>query len=1074
MTLLPWSRFTPEQQRAAFLIDRPVLATAGAGAGKTAVMAVRWCACLLDRQGDGFLAPDRILALAFTREAAGNLRARIDRTLRAVLAAGVFPRLVDGEGVSDVELGPEARAHLRSALDALAGAPITTVDGFCLQLAAEHAAELGRDPELAVPDELAWAGVRDAAWRRVRAAQLAAEGGDLVVLAKAWGEERVRSLVEGLAGRASALPEPLLVAADFDPVALLLERRRPQLARVAADLDALRSIAKGALGAALAGIAPVMPTAPKLLIPWLAGVDGLKLNGVKDPAAKELVNGLRAALAFPASGKAPRYGSLACLLAYDPVAEVAAQDLALRTARLAGAWLAAAHAAADDRGLAGFAATAAAALRLLEDPAIRRRLAGRWRHALVDEAQDLNRLQGRLIEALEGTTVFTVGDGRQSIFGFRHAEPAVFARWRALLPERGGAVCALAENFRSHPGLVTQVVDLLSQPALVADFEPDLIKPGREAEGTALCSAWQVEPYQGGAPADLRPRTTGRSAAVARRVARIICASLAAGRPPEAHAILLRHRSRMRLYAAALEAAGIPYDTDFPVGLIGSQECHDIEAVLRLACARHDRWALAVAVGGPWGAADPADRTLLVEALEAEPAAGWALVAERTPLGALVGEVAMILAERGPAAAVRRLALDARLTARYGGLPLARRRLANLVRLAAEDEHAGRELDVVAWLERLAERRRLGVDDAEASGAAIGGRGVRLMTIHGAKGLEWPVVLLPELDQPFGTRDLSAPVVAQADGERLILAAQPGAEDDEELEVRGLRAELLAGEERQRLQAEEARLFYVALTRARDELHLLIGGDAPQTPDAAGLCGAMADWIAGAGWTWQPAREDLDQPGPTAPAVATAVAPLPDLVRTGPATVQVRGVTALAEAACPAPAPVTGWDRDLAQRLGIAVHALLAEHGPGVDLRLVTTALVPLAADLGPERHARLCAALADPGLLPGYWQAAARLVEQPVIGALAPLRLVHGIADLLLQDATGSWRLYDWKTGRGADHAAAQVQLQAYVRLLAPHLDGPLVEAWLIDVEARRRIAVDIAPDDLDQAWERLGAVWT
>jgi hypothetical protein len=121
-----------------------------------------------------------------------------------------------------------------------------------------------------------------------------------------------------------------------------------------------------------------------------------------------------------------------------------------------------------------------------------------------------------------------------------------------------------------------------------------------------------------------------------------------------------------------------------------------------------------------------------------------------------------------------------------------------------------------------------------------------------------------------------------------------------------------------------------------------------------------------------------------------------------------------------------------------------------------------------------LCAALADPGLLPGYWQAAARLVEQPVIGALAPLRLVHGIADLLLQDATGAWRLYDWKTGRGADHAAAQVQLQAYVRLLAPHLDGPLVEAWLIDVEARRRIAVDIAPDDLDQAWERLGAVWT
>src|SRR5471032_2007025 len=96
----PWERFTLEQQRAAFLVDRPMLAAAGAGVGKTAVMAVRYCACLLDRDElGGLVMPDRILAVAFTREAAANLRARIDFTLRLVLDRQRFPRLVVDEGL---------------------------------------------------------------------------------------------------------------------------------------------------------------------------------------------------------------------------------------------------------------------------------------------------------------------------------------------------------------------------------------------------------------------------------------------------------------------------------------------------------------------------------------------------------------------------------------------------------------------------------------------------------------------------------------------------------------------------------------------------------------------------------------------------------------------------------------------------------------------------------------------------------------------------------------------------------------------------------------------------------------
>ena len=140
---MPWSLFTAEQHRAAFLVDRHVLASAGAGSGKTTVMAVRYVACLLD----GLVPPDRILALAFTVEAAGNLRARIDRTLRQVLRRGTFPKPGRAaEEEDDLQLTETERTHLRRALSDLPSAPITTVDGACLAWVREGAGQLGRDP----------------------------------------------------------------------------------------------------------------------------------------------------------------------------------------------------------------------------------------------------------------------------------------------------------------------------------------------------------------------------------------------------------------------------------------------------------------------------------------------------------------------------------------------------------------------------------------------------------------------------------------------------------------------------------------------------------------------------------------------------------------------------------------------------------------------------------------------------------------------------------------------------------------------------------------------------------------
>ncbi len=1010
----PWARFTAEQRRAAFLIDRHVLASAGAGSGKTTVMAVRYVACLLDR----LTPPDRVLALAFTVEAAGNLRARIDRTLRRVLRLGVFPK--PGHDDEDPQLSEAERDHLRRALGDLPGAPITTVDGACLAWVREGSAELGRDPDTGPAEAVAWAALRGRAWQRLRR-----EAGDeLVPLIVRHGEHQVRSGLLAIADQAAALPAGAAVVAAADPYAELLRRRAAQLVALPAALAA-------------AGLAP-LPADRAGLCERLQELDGLRAAG----KAKAAVQAVQDLLDFPAcrkaDGKRPgkeqrrRRGALLTLIEWDPALEADLAAEAQRVVRLVERFQGLMAEESAVAGVAGFSAIAAEALALLADPATARRLATRYRHVLLDEAQDLNRLQARLVEALlidGGPRVFTVGDHRQSIFGFRHAAPEVFAGWEESLPRRGGTVAVLRENFRSHPGLVLAIKDLFGDPA----FRPADIVPGRDAgTGMAVYAAWRVE-----APADL---ADPQAHAVAEAIA-------ASPRPPEEHAILLRSRTRMARYARALEQRGIPCDTDFPEGLIASQEVADIEAVLRLALAPGDRDALAVALGGPWGTADPNDKRLLVEALDGDPARALA----ETDLGPVVTQTRARAAAEGPGPAVRALAMDPRLTARYGELPLARRRLANLITLAEEEHRAGRTLDLAEFCQRLRERRAHGVDEAEASGAALGGRGVRLMTIHGAKGLEWPVVWLPELDRAHGSQDLRRAFLGLPDGDALRICVRPGPHDDGV----SLAAELLADDVRLRQVAEEQRLFYVACTRAREELHLLAAKECAP-PDARRLTAAPGGWISDA---WMPlavmATVAVARPTGIPLADRSVRNPLP--FRATPAPWPLASVSELVESAIgTASVTSTGSEPWLRRLIGTTVHEAFARYGVGMAEGQAREALAPIAALIPGERLAALLVALTDPELIPGYWSAE-RLVEQPLIGERDG-RIITAQIDLLLK-RDGAWQLYDFKTGLAADAGSSAAQVRLYADLVAPLLEAPLAGLWLVDVEQRRLVSVPFAP---------------
>jgi len=1088
----PWSRFTDEQRRAAFLVDRSVISTAAAGSGKTQVMAVRYCACLL--RDATLLAPERILAITFTREAAANLRSRIDTVLRAVLGQPVpsFPDYRGHDG-AEAELTPAEITHLTLALAQLPAAPIGTVDSFCLGLVSDHADLLGRDPGLTPPSSDGPEGrqCQEAAWLRLRTEANAVHGGDLAPLVAAYGEHAVRELITTLASQAAALPLDAVVAAGGAVLPALIAARRGQIAGLATVLLEAQelcraSAAKGKLVETLRAI----PAPPPLAVTasaaqavayqaWLGNFEELKATGSKNVELNDCVRLLQDALDYPArrsgSGSRPprdarlRCASLGAFAAWTAGAE---ELLALRAqtlARVLTRYQELLDEITRSRALADFAGTARQALRLLAVPEVARDQAARFRHILLDEAQDLNRLQGRLIDHLwavpDSPRIFAVGDHRQSIYGFRHAEPALFQGWEDGVEARGGAVAPLGLNFRSHPELVTTVRGLFSIPPLRAGFRPDLIGAGRlhaDFSQGGVVACWQASP---------RDDDETAAAAEAQQIANLISASLARGRAPQEHAVLLRTRARMRLYADALERTGIPVDTDFPQGLYQAQECWDVEAVLRLCLDPHDRFALACAVAGPWGVDDAQDRRLLVTALSTPTTQDAALmILGATPLGVLLPQVHAVLAAEGPAAGVRFLARQPALTRRYGGLPLARRRLANLHRLAEEHAQAGLSADVASFLERLQERRRLGADGAEADGEALGCSGVRLATIHAAKGLEWPVVILPEMAGRFVDHDRRRAGLGRATEQGLALSCGAGRSE----ELIGMRRFLALEQLHAERLAEHSRAFYVACTRAVEELHLIRSGSHVASDEVR----CPADWLDQARVRWVAVTPSLEAAARIAPGARDhqALPPLAESRTPARATPRVRSVSELLAAGDPVTPERTHTASDqaagLRRALGIRVHEALRRHGLGMAPSLARQAVAPFVRLLKSELLEQLVRSLSHTGWIPGWGGMRAQLREQPFCAELVigdGQRLVSGTLDLLLQDATGAWHLYDFKSGAGAGGAHDVRQLQAYAQLCAPHLGGKLASLQVLDV-----VSAQVLPVAADAGiWPFLGEQW-
>ena len=519
------------------------------------------------------------------------------------------------------------------------------------------------------------------------------------------------------------------------------------------------------------------------------------------------------------------------------------------------------------------------AVDLLRDhPAVAAAVRERFRHLMVDESQDINPVQAELIELIAGgdgagprPALFLVGDARQSIYRFRGADVHRFTALQDLVARRGGPLLPLSRSFRSHDALVGRINELFGEvfagTALsLAALPPMTGRPGEAPGDGPYLTLTQIGSK---APDGGRPREPERRRVEADVIAEEIERLLAEGRlvwdrddremrpaRPGDIAILLRRFRHVHVFQQALDTHGITAATPSGTGFFTRQEVLDCINLLRWLAEPQDDLALSGVLRSPFFALG--DDTLLALRERGRP-----LVALADPPEEIAGEerarcvhAAETLAELRraaaslPADALLELALD-RTAFEASWAPLAggeqaRANIRKLLRIVRT--LAGHPLsEVVSYLEQ----RRDDLDPREGPATLDRPDAVQLMTVHGAKGLEFPIVFVPEAHlSSWSTWD--AVRWSRSDGVSVTLERD---EDDDTRPRPGFYAHL-----QQRDQLEDAeehrRLFYVAATRAGDYLH--ISGD---ESGKDGWLHALRDAHA----NWRPARDRAARAGPTRP-----------------------------------------------------------------------------------------------------------------------------------------------------------------------------------------------------------------
>lgn len=811
---------------------------AGAGTGKTTALVKRVIALVR-----GGTALSRIVAITFTEKAAGELRVRLRRKLEDEVRAAT---------------DATESTRLREALTELDAAPISTIHGFCQSLLRERPVEAGLDPGIEVEEEAASRARFETVFAR-----FLADAGDVepavdprplrAALERGVGLDDIRKIAEFLTQNADlaeidgALPPPtpapraqdalaaaLRVVDRIDEIMEHADSSDTYVTAMRPVVDGLRELATQDLGAAALERALVFAVA----VPKCAKKGSQKLWSDKDAlaTARDLAAELDEGLSVYRAGCAAAVASALarCLL-----------EIPRRLERDK-------HAA----GVIGFDDMLRKTRDLLRDrPDVRRRFQQRFDTLMLDEFQDTDPLQAEIAFFLaEDPTgplastwdavklgpgrLFLVGDPKQSIYRFRRADLDVYRRAGQLLEASGGRTESITVNFRSAPVVLDWVnarfQTLFAVPE-VAAFQPkyEPLQSGPDAADPSARVVVLARRADQEHAANVEQARLDEADAIADLLAKVAHGGPGAWSVRSHHgapsrpatfsdcALLFHTTKSFHIYEQALRARGIPFRVAGGANFYQRAEVKCAVALFRAVDEPSDSIAVVAALRSPLFAISDADL------------AAWSV------RGGSFDPTAKPCAEGPPSVRIA-LSLIAALHARRHATSLAAfvddcfaaTRMLEIFHLKPGGEgrvaNLTRFVDIARRLEAqglgtfrafVREVRQLEANSGkeEESGLLDDEVGaVALLTIHKAKGLEFPIVVLGDLGR--SARSSTAPFVDRAEGAAPRLHFAVGAADDRILETPGF-ADAQA-RDRARSLAEEHRLVYVAATRAQSVLVL--------------------------------------------------------------------------------------------------------------------------------------------------------------------------------------------------------------------------------------------------------------
>ncbi|HWR30273.1 MAG TPA: UvrD-helicase domain-containing protein, partial [Negativicutes bacterium] len=828
------SDFTPGQRNAIETLDQNLLVKAGAGAGKTRVLVERYIHILKTGAAD----TDGIVAITFTRKAAKEMKERI--------RARVNELVLETEGT-------EAWTRWRTVAHKLDAVNISTIHSLCSRILRENPAEAGIDPDFGLMEEIDESSLLDEIWRKTLENAAKSNAGWLLRLLEVYSPAQVRAdfrslfdavLDEGVIG-------PDLAKELWPDASGEEERSRYRLKQTYQELFELVSPG-GKMSA----------TQEKLLAlqsQWQeidrqidsSREEPLILDELEAPF-KGMRGGadLREALQNRKTAAEALKGAL-----LDKTVQRLVPDVCEWFCAVGGEW---SRAKRVRRTLTYDDLEKETEKLLLGHPDVCERYNRRIRFLMVDECQDINGRQRRIIYLLAGgdaeklcrRTLFAVGDGKQSIYRFRGADARVFSRIQEDVCRSGGQVIELLDNFRSHRQLVAAFNDFFAElmPAPVCEEEADGadtveyrdLQSDQGEEGQARVDLWVLD-SESMAGADARDR---EAEMIARRIQTLVTETGQTVQYKDV-ALLLRAFSNVSAYEAAFAKAGIPYYVAGSRGFADRQEIADVLGLLRFLCNPLNEAALFGVLRSPFfGLSDEA--LLRLHRGGAEGLwSGLACAAQIEGLDATdvaAASQARILLERwlerrgflSPAQLMRETfeatGFDALQLTQFMGV----RRYANLMKLL-DMAHTFMVAENGGISEFLTYVERRAGNEGEAEIDSEAGDTVRIMTIHKSKGLEFPVVIVPDLQRKFLSRARMT-VFVRGLGMGMKVPDSRG-----KLAESG-RFRRIARQDHAMERAELKRVLYVAMTRAQRHIILSAVVNNPKTEKNLRNASGWLDW----------------------------------------------------------------------------------------------------------------------------------------------------------------------------------------------------------------------------------------